>query len=93
MATKNTLDFITVSAAAKRLGISGQAATSLCRRGLLAGAFQPWGKGRGWLIPQGAVANRLQLRRKNKLPKGGRPRKSNAAKDLKNLEKSTKEGR
>jgi hypothetical protein len=65
---------LTTAQAAKALGVSIACVTSLCRRGKLAGATEPLGAGRGYLIPADAVAARLRAAKSGKLPKGGRPK-------------------
>jgi len=71
--------FLTTTEAAALLGVTEQAVTLNCRAGDLPGAIQPWGKGRGWLIPASAVASRQRKKAKNQLNRGGRPRKSLSA--------------
>jgi hypothetical protein len=79
---------ISVDQAAVKLSISPQAVRSLCDRGLLVGTREPFGPGWKWVISAASVAKRKRQMRENRLPKGGRPRKSNGDKDLKNLAKS-----
>lgn len=86
-------DYLTTAEASQRLGCSPQFVRSLIARGYLPGAYEPIGPGRGWLIPAASVSQRLRRHKKNGPNKGGRPRKFNDDKDLKNLEKSASKSR
>lgn len=68
------MNLLTTTQAAARLGITPQAVTLIARAGEFRGAVQPWGPGRGWLIPEAAVAARERARKAGKIPKGGRPK-------------------
>lgn len=79
--------YLTAAQAAERLGVTKRCVTSLIARGHLP-ATEPLGPGRGYLIPAASIAARLRKTRENRLPKGGRPRKSKHRNDLKNLANS-----
>ena len=80
--------YLTAAQAAERLGMTKRCVISLIARGHLP-ATEPLGPGRGYLIPAAAVAARARKHRENRLPKGGRPRKSRPANDLRNSKKSS----
>lgn len=84
------MKYLTTKEAAEKLGLTTtQAVTLIAGDGGFPGAIQPWGEGRGWLIPESDVAKRLAKKAAGKLHKGGRPRKSNGEKGLKKAANSS----